>query len=390
MAIDIARIDVRGEAVLPKASRVRRPGGPGGFARRDLLSSIPFLNARRVSLDDLILFVQQLALLLQTGNALAPSIGALASQTRSPAFKKVLDQVHSRLEEGVGFSECLAEHPDVFDSLFVSLVRAGEATGALPEGFERLSGILEIRQQLRARIREAMAYPMVLTVVMTGVVIFIMTYLLPRFAGVFEGLGDALPRSTRLLLSFASFFRSRWWLLLPMMGLVVGGIRWLWRMEPARRVWDRLRMSVPFVGMLHAKACLFQMCSTLGLLLESRVPTLDTIRITRDAVNSSQYRSFFAELTKNVEAGRGIAPAFQEASFLPESLKLMVTTGEASGALDTVMARLAKRYREDLESHIRRLSVFLEPAMLLVMGLVVGFVVISVILPIFRMSRALR
>jgi type II secretory pathway component PulF len=348
------------------------------------------MTSKKVPLDDVVLFTQQLALLLQTGNGLVPSIGALATQTGSPALRDVLQDVQTRLEEGNELSDSLGQHPAAFDHLYVSLVKAGEATGHLRESLERLVGILEIRRRLRARIREAMTYPTLLAVVMTGVVVFVFTFMIPRFAELFASLGDDLPLSTRFLVGISDALRSRWWFFVPMVILTGVGVGRLGRTEFVRRAWDRTKMRLPVVGKLYGEAYLFQLSSTLGLLLGSRVPHLEAIQIAKDVVKSPGYERLFADLEKYVEAGRGVAPAFQEAPFLPDTVKLMVSTGEASGALDIVMGRLAEHYREELESDIRRLSSLLEPAMLVGMGLMVGFIAISLIVPILRMSRAIH
>jgi len=384
MAIDLAKVESAARTNPRSAPAVRRPWALTGLARKQLFVS------KKVRLEDVVLFTQQLALLLRTGNGLVPSIAALAGQVGSPSLGSVLRSVHSRLEEGLELSECLRLHPEVFDHLFVSLVKAGEATGHLRESLDRLVGILEIRRRLRARIREAMTYPTLLAVVMTGVVAFVFAFMIPRFADLFSSLGDDLPLSTRLLVALSDQIRSRWWLLAPILILIGAGVGRVARTALARRTWDRVKASLPVAGKLYAEAHLFQLSSTLGLLLGSRVPHLEAIRSARDVVKSPRYESFFTSLEKNVEAGRGVAPAFQEATLFPETVKLMVTTGEASGSLDVVMGRLAEHYREELESDIRRVSSLLEPAMLVGMGLMVGFIAISLIVPILRMSRTIH
>jgi type II secretory pathway component PulF len=393
MAIDLAKVESPARAKLrggaaPAHPSAPRPSGAGGALGR--FARARWGTSSKVALGDLVFFTQQLALLLRTGNGLVPSIGALANQVGSPTLREVLRNVQSRLEEGVELSESLRRHPRAFDNLFVSLVKAGEATGHLRESLERLVGILEIRRRLQVRIREAMTYPTLLAVVMTAVVIFVFTFMIPRFADLFASLGDDLPASTRLLVGMSDQIRSRWWILVPMLIPVGVGIRRLGSAALLRRSWDRVKMSLPIAGKLYAEAYLFQLSSTFGLLLGSRVPLLEAIRIARDVVKSPQYEEFFANLEQNVEAGRGVAPAFLEARFFPDTVKLMVSTGEASGALDEVMSRIAEHYREELESDIRRLSSMLEPAMLVGMGLMVGFIAISLIVPILRMSRTIH
>ncbi len=354
------------------------------------LNNIKLFESKNVSLDDLVLFSQQLALLLETGNALVPAIGALAGQVESTALKTVLHKVHSQLEEGVSFSDCLRQHPQVFDSLFVSLIRAGEATGELTEGLNRIAGILQIKRGLRARIREAMAYPTVLLVIMTGTMIFLLSFVVPRFEGIFAGLGDELPFSTKMILGLTHLIRSRWWAIIPIISAAVLGFRWLLKRPLVIDILDRLKTGFPVVGPLFACGYLHQLFLSLGLLLGSRVPLLEAIGISREIVKNARYTAFFDRLTKYVEDGLGVSQAFREAPFLPETVKLMIFTGEESGALDVVMARLADHYQQELETNIKRLSVVLEPVMLVVMGGLVGFIATSFILPIFKMSRAIH
>ncbi|MBN1826697.1 MAG: type II secretion system F family protein [Candidatus Eisenbacteria bacterium] len=371
----------------PAAAKGERGGAAQFF---DRLNQIHLMEPKNVGLQELVLFTQQLALLIETGNGLVPSVEALSRQVASPPLRKVLGNVHDRLEEGSDLSSCLQKHPKVFDSLYISLVRAGEASGALQESLVRVGGILEVRRQLRNRLREAMTYPMVLSTIMVGTVIFLLTYMVPKFSEIFDALGNDLPRATSMLLGFADLIRSSWWLLLPIAGVTaLAGYR-LWKTERVQRVWDRLKIGTPFLGDLTTQTYMYQMFSSLGLLLSCRVPHLEAIGIARQVVRNAYYREFFGKLEQQVRAGRGMAQAFQEAPFLPETVKLMVSTGEASGALDIVMAKLAERYKEDLESNIRRLSIMLEPVMLVVMGLMVGFVAMAFILPIMRMSRAVH
>lgn len=391
MAIDVAKVesprapslrDARG-AVPAAEIRRKRP-------RKGKRNEIRLPGSNRVTLDETVLFTRQLALLIETGNSLAPSIDALSSQVGSQAMQTVLDDVHRNLEEGIELSESLRKHPKVFGNLYVSLVKAGEASGALHESLVRLAGILDVRRRLRNRMKDAMTYPAVLTCVMGATVVFLMTYVVPKFADIFDSMGDELPMSTRMILGTADFLRTRWWM--AVIALIAAGfvLRILWKTPPVRLLWDRIKIGMPVVGSITSEAYLFQLFSSFGLLLRSRVPHMEAILIAKEVVRNAYYESFFDRLAKNVEAGRGFAVAFREASFLPNTVKLMISTGESSGALDTVMTRLADHYRESLEGGIKRLSLVFEQVMLVVMGVVVGFVAISFILPIMKMSKAVH
>lgn len=389
MAIDIARTaappaprDAHRAVVSAEPSKRK-----SGLAR---MNEVRIFGAGRVGLEEVVLFTQQLALLVETGNGLVPSIAALSTQAGSPALRKVLADVHGRLEEGKELSETLRRHPKVFDNLYVSLVKAGEASGALHESLVRLSGILDVRRRLQARMKDAMTYPAVLTCIMGVTVVFLMTYVVPKFADIFDAMGDELPVSTRMILATADFLHERWYVAAAALVAAVLVGRFVWRMPPVRLLRDRLRIMAPIVGPIASEAYLFQLFSSFGLLLRSRVPHLEAIAIAREVVRNAYYESFFTKLSKDVEAGRGLARTFHEASFLPDTVKLMIATGEMSGALDMVMTRLSEHYRENLETGIKRMSLVLEQVMLVVMGAVVGFIAISFILPIMKMSKAVH
>ncbi len=382
MAINLAGIE---RETCEKGGDLGRAG-----ARWSTLARKSLFAPSKVSVDELLIFTRQLALLLRTGNTLAPSVRALSDQARSDAFANALRRVYGDLQGGASFSESLERHPSAFGPLYVNLVRAGEATGALLESLGRLAGILEIERGLRARIREATTYPIVLLLVMVGVLLFTMSYVLPRFADLFAGVESELPATTRVLISVSSAAHSRWWLLPPITLFVICAVRWSWSMGPLRRTWDRVKVLIPLVGRLYEEAYLYRLFSSLGLLLASHVPLLDSVEIARGIIRDTRYGAFFDNLLRHVEVGHGVTPAFEEAAFLPNTVKLMVATGEKSGALDTVMGNLAERYREELESDVRRFTSLVEPALLVVMGLLVGLIAVSLIVPIFRMSRAIN
>lgn len=389
MALDLAAVAKTKRSAEPEIPAPSgEPARPG--RRLGRLLDVQLGGQGKGTLEELVFITRQLALLLETGNGLVPSIEAVAKPLRPSNLKVALQGVHDRLEEGAVLSACLERHPRIFDDFYVSIVRAGESTGTLRQSLERLVRVLEIRRQLHNRFREAMTYPVVLTVIMVGVVIFMLTYMFPKFSDLFVELGDEVPVMTRVLLDTGQFLRSRWMVVVPITVLVAVGIRKLLQRPAAKRAWDGLKVGLPGVGQVFRKAYLFQVFSSLGLLLGSRVPHLEAIQITRRAVRNVRYERFFAKLAEHVEDGHGVALAFQESSIFPQTVKLMVSTGEASGALDRVMTRLSEHYREELESDIRRLSSMIEPIMLVVMGVMVGSVAVSFIVPLIKLSRGVH
>jgi len=383
MALELAQLKVEPD---------RAPSGPSPVAPRERRArfQLPSFERSKVGIDDLVIFTRQLALLLHTGNGLVPSIEALATQFRSERLQVELTSVGNRLKEGSSLSDAMNHHPATFDRMFVSLVQAGEASGQLRESLERLASVLDTRRRLRVAVREAMTYPVILMIITAVVLVALFTFILPRFATIFAGFGAELPWVTRTLLEVSQLLASRWWIVVPILLLITISGRRLWESGLLTRVRDDLKLRAPFVRAFYADAYMFQLFVSLGLLISSRVPLLEAIAITRGTVRNRHYDRFFTLLADHVEQGRGLAPAFRDASFLPDAVKLMIVTGESSGALDVVMVRLSERYRENLESGIRRLASAIEPIMLVLVGLVVGIVAISLILPLFKLSRALH
>lgn len=389
MALDLT---ATAKVQRPAAPEAPEPTVPSPVAARPLRRVLKLQLGKqgKGTLEELVFTTRQLALLLETGNGLVPSIEAIAKPLRPSELKSALVQVHGRLVEGAVLSVSLEHHPRTFDDFYVSVVRAGESTGTLRQSLERLVQVLEMRRQLHNRFREAMTYPIVLTVIMAGVIIFMLTYMFPKFKDLFADLGDEVPAMTRVLLSSGEFMRSRWMFIVPITILAAVAARKLLQRPAAKRFWDGVKVGLPGAGEVFRKAYLFQVFSSLGMLLGSRVPHLEAIQITRRSIRNARYERFFATLAEHVEDGHGVALAFQESAIFPQTVKLMVTTGEASGALDRVMTRLSEHYREELESDIRRLSSMIEPVMLVIMGILVGTVAVSFIVPLIKLSRGVH
>lgn len=344
------------------------------------------IGAGKVTTQDLVTFTGQLSLLLRNGNGLVPSIEALARQTKTPVMKTALKQIQGDLEQGLGLSKCLERHSHIFDTFFVSIIRAGEASGALQEGLIRLGVILDIQASMKKKIGEAMTYPIVLTCIMTVVIIFMLTFMVPKFAEIFADIKDELPWSTNALIWLGGFIRSSWWIAIPIVVSAGIGVRKYSRSEQMRKLLDTVKVRLPVVKQLFMKSYMFQLFSSFSLLLGSRVPLLEAIGIARLAISNSRFDQFFDHLAEQVEAGNGMSSSFDECEFLPETVKIMVATGDAAGALDQTMERLSIHYRQELESDIRKLGSLIEPVMLVVMGVVVGFIAVSFIVPMFKLS----
>ncbi len=379
--------------VVPK-QETHPPGRiPRGFGQtlqsfRQVHFSLPV--QAKVRRQELMLFTSQLSLMLDTGIPINSSIQAIASQIKNPYFKKLLSEVVTQIEEGKSLSEALGKYPNVFSRIYISMIRAGEASGYLKEMLDRLVTFQNKREQVLATLKSAMAYPLFLVILSIGVIIFILTYVFPQFGDLFEEIRDQLPVSTKFLLFASDFLRNYW----PGILITLAACGWMvWRLLTAPRgrvILDRLFLSIPGLKILLLKYYISQMMRTLGALIGGGVLLMEALHLAKGVVTSSIFGRFMDTLMESVEGGKGLAQPVIQTPFLPELVKQLVRTGEETGNLPKVMDRIADYYDEELERGLKTFSAILEPVLLLMMGTVVGLVVISLILPIFKLTRSIH
>jgi type IV pilus assembly protein PilC len=344
---------------------------------------------RRPSGRDLIYFASQLSLMLEVGTSLTDAVAALEPQTANPALRGILQELQREMEEGQSFSIALSRHNHIFDGVFISMVQAGETGGYLKDALDRIVEMREKKEALLAQLKAALTYPMILTVVAFFVVVFIVTGVLPKFMPLFAGKEDILPASTRFLLALSNSLRGYWWLwILGGGGLAAAGTAFS-RSAPGRWLHDWLSISLPVVGPLTNKVLTGQLLRTLGHLLESRVTLTDALKVTRLTLQNRFYSGLVDRVEHTVEGGGRLSQAFLEFKHMQPSVRQMIATGEESGNLYPVMLRLAHHYDAEIEQQLKRLASLIEPLALIVLGAVVGLVVASVILPLFKMAHAI-
>lgn len=328
----------------------------------------------------------QLAIMARSGVDTASSLGSLAAQCRRPAMAEVLRDVHQSVLAGRTLSEALSDHHDVFESPFVAAVAAGEASGKMPYVLEQLA--VRGRKAIRARrtLRAMMTYPILLLAASSCVIAALVLLVLPKFADIFAQYDMPLPPLTAMLIVVSGELSQRWYVWLPLAAsLVVGAVAW--RRTPRGRAqidscWIRLPV-VRDVYISHQVARIFQ---SIALMLESGVPLLDTLRLTRQAVGNSHYRQLLDDLEEAVVSGRNLASALKDAEIIPQSAREMVATAEAAGKLGEVTGLLGAYYDEEAEAGMRQLVGMLEPAITIGMGLIVVVIVLAVMLPVFDLS----
>ena len=364
------------------------PPGAETSAREPRSLSEYFSSSQKVSSSDRMFFTEQLALLLDTGVNLHAALEGLSRQVRSPALRRVIDTMCGDVAGGRSFSQALALHPEVFSTTYVNLIAASEGGGFMPAVLEQIHGMEDRSERLRRTLTSAFSYPAFLLAFSLAVVIFVLVVVFPKFEQMFASIADQLPPSTMLLMSMSDILRHHWYLVLGAL-VATGWGALLWARSPAGKATvDRVKLEAPVLKTVFVQLYLVQSLRVIGLSLAHGVSVVDTLAACRDVVNNSVFQRFLGDVERRVQEGAGLASGFNQARFIPPLVRQMITTGEETGNLARVMSRVADFYEAELEARLVRLSKMVEPLMLLVMGAVVGLLVASLILPIFKRSRA--
>ena len=338
--------------------------------------------------SDRMFFTEQLALLLETGENLHGALNVIAAQTGNPAMQRIVEQLAEDISEGKSFAVALASHGEVFSTTYVNLIAASESGGFMHEVLQQLLEMELKREELRKTLVSAGTYPMFLIAFSFAVVVFVLVVVFPKFESLFASIYDQLPASTRGLMAMSLVLREYWYLLLSGVALAALLLRQWMASDSGRRRIDHWKLNLPVVRDVFAQVYLTQSLQVLGLSLRNGVSVVDSLAACRDVVRNVHFSRLISAIEENVQSGAGVAAGFSAASFVPDLAKHMISTGERSGHLGQVMTRIAKHYSEQLASRLDRLSKLAEPVMLLVMGTLVGVLVSSLILPIFKLSRA--
>jgi type II secretory pathway component PulF len=373
-------IEIQAAAPVPDAE-----SEPTSFANREI-----HFGRQRVTHKDRIFFTERLALLLETGNALHTSLEILEDQSDGDALRKVVLALSEDVSGGLSFSQALARHPEAFPPSYVSVVEAGEQGGFLHEVLERLRELDEKRQELHSTLFSAFSYPAFLVVFSVAVVTFVLMVVFPKFGDLFTMIWDKLPITTRFLMTVSQILSSYWHVMLLGIGAMgMGAWRWLSRPE-GRATVESWLLRLPLLREIVVTFQLVQFMYVMSLSLGNGVTMLDALRSSREVVGSLAFQSWVQSLETNVTEGRGLSVGFEEADFVPPLITQMVTTGEETGSLAMVMGRMAAFYEREWKTRLTVMAKLVEPVMLVVMGLVVGLIVSSLILPIFKLSTTVR
>jgi type IV pilus assembly protein PilC len=345
---------------------------------------------QRVKGRDLAVFARQFATMINAGLTMLRALAILSEQTVNPNLAKAVDGLRNDVETGASLSQALARHPKVFNQLFVSMVRAGEASGVLDTVLAQLATTLERQAHLRSKIRSAMAYPVAVLCLVSAIATAMLIFVVPMFKSMYKQVGGTLPAPTQVLLHVSSIFKSDFPILVVVAVIAVVVSRRALRTEGGRTTWDGLKLRIPIFGRLVHKTAMSRFARTLSVLLRSGVPILESLEITAGAVGNSVLATAVRDVQSAVKTGEPMARPLANHRIFPAMVTQMMAVGEETGALDEMLEKISGFYDQEIESLVDALTSLIEPLLIVFMGVVVGGMVICLYLPMFNIINAIK
>ncbi|MFH0771855.1 MAG: type II secretion system F family protein [Candidatus Omnitrophota bacterium] len=345
--------------------------------------------AGKVNTRQVTIFTRQLATLIGAGLPLVRSLYVLERQERGGLLKLTIRGLAEQVEGGSSFSEALSKYPKTFPHLYVNTIKAGEAGGVLELVLSRLADFAEKSQKLNSRIKAALIYPMLVLVLALSVLFFLITFIVPKFMQIFKEMSVSLPIATKALLLVSNFAKNQWPFGLAIIILLVVGYNVLFRFTAARLIFDRIKLNIPVMGPLLRKIAIARFARTFGTLLSSGVPILQALLVSKDTTGNEVMAHSIVSVHDSVREGETVAKPLLKAGLFPAMAVNMISVGEETGALDQMLLKIADVYDEEVDVTVIGLMSLLEPFLIIGMGLVVGFIVIAMFLPLFQLVTAL-
>lgn len=339
----------------------------------------------KVKLTNLSVFCRQFSTMIDAGVSLVRSLDVLATQTQDTKLKKILLDLGERVESGESLSRAMQRHPRTFNNLFIGLIKAGEVGGVLEESLQRLSHFLEKDVELRRKVKSAMTYPVLVLIMATGIVGFLVVWFIPRWMDILTDLGlkaSDLPAPTQFLVTVSNVVAHYWYMVMISLVILIFAYRLFVSTRFGRRVADRVRLKLPVFGKLHHKICLARFSRTMGTLLTSGVPILQAMETVAGTVGNSIMSDAVLEARARIREGDRIGAPLEESRLFPPMVVHMIGVGEESGSLDFMLQKIADFYEDEVEATLASLTAAIEPIMIVGLGFIVGFIVISMFLPL--------
>jgi type IV pilus assembly protein PilC len=384
-----------GEMEAPDEQSVRARLGQMGLEvgkvkkkPKDISISIPGLGG--VTSKDILVFTRQFSVMIDAGLPLVQGLDIIGSQADNPAFRKVLLDVKARVEAGSTFADALGQHPKAFDELFVQLVKAGEIGGILDTILQRLGAYIEKNEKLKRRVKGAMVYPAIVLTVAIAVVVVLIAFVVPTFEKMFKDFGGAMPAPTQFLIDISNGFRGSWYLYLGLPIAAFTAFKLAIRKGRGQEIWHATVLKMPLFGPLVRKVAVARFTRTLGTMLSSGVPILDALEIVAKAAGNRSVEKGILYVRAKISEGKSIAGPLAETKVFPAMVVQMIGVGEATGAMDAMLNKIADFYDDEVDVAVAALTSMLEPIMMVFLGGTVGFFMIAMYLPIFSMAGTIK
>jgi len=352
-------------------------------------TTFALFRRKSVSGKELTVFTRQFAVVLEAGLPIVKSLEVLAEQQKNPYFKNVIKDIKLKVETGSTLSDAMAEYPKVFDSLYVHMVKSGESSGNLDVVLKRLAGYLERILSLKSKVKHAMVYPSVIVFVTIAVISIIMLFVIPKFAEIYSSAGQALPLPTQILINISNNFGKILIVFIILLAGLIIGIRYYRNTEKGRYTTDKLIFSLPLLGELFKKAAVARVARTLANLIGGGVPLLPALTIAGETSGNKVLEKAMEEVRINVSAGQSLADPMFYTGVFPYLLVEMVRVGELTGRLEDMLNRVADFFEEEVDRMVSTLSTLVEPVLIVFLGIVIGGILISLYLPIFKLGEVI-
>lgn len=387
---DAAQDDLKQKGIFP-TSILRIESGAGRIKTKKEVSGgnafnlPPFFSP--VKSSEITMITRQLATLLAAGFPLLKAVATLVPQARTKAFKRVLSRVKDAIEEGNSFADALGAHPQVFSAVYINMVKAGEASGTLEVVLERLADFSEKREDTKKKVQASLAYPVFMAVIGFLVLVFLLTFIVPNITKIFTDMNHELPMPTQILLGISSIIKAWWWLIIPAPFLVLLCLYGIRKTDKGGYILDRLILSLPVSGSLTRQLIASRFSRTLGSLLDNGVPLLTALGITKTISGNRVIAGLIEKSAQTVEQGGSLGSVLEKNSAFPDLAAQMIKVGEKSGEMEKMLEKSAELFERNVQTAITAATSIIEPLIILVMGVVIGFIILAVCLPIFEINQ---
>lgn len=356
-----------------------------GLLERDIDITI----GKKVKTRDLCVFCRQFVSILEAGVSVLNALEMLYDQTENKYLRAAVKDLIQEVEKGEPLSTALANHKDVFPSLLINMVASGEATGSMDKAFERMALSLEKDDRINQSVKKAMTYPIIVSIVAFGVIILLMSFVVPQFVDMFAQLDTELPAITRSLIAISGFITGRWYILVAVLAALIAGIVIFKKQESGKRFFDKLKLKFPVVGKVVIKAACARYSRTMSSLMSAGIPLMEALKVTAKIMGNVHFEDALNMARDKVSKGQELSKPLEESKLFPPMVYHMTKIGEDTGSVESMYDKVAEYYEEEVEIAVSQAVAFLEPCMIIVLGIIIGYVLLGILIPMFSMYGAI-